>query len=292
MEPLPPQSQFAWQPLTPRGVAAFARASVAQLLLVQFLVALSVAAVVAWFAYSAWFPIITAAIAHLPDEGEVRGGRLYWYRVSPELLAENRFLALAVDLPHSGGARSPAHLQIELGQSDVKVYSLLGFTRLGYLRGWRIACNRVELTPWWGAWAPPLLALLTAGVIVGLLLIWGLLASLYVVPAWILGFFGNRDLGWGGSWRLCAAGLLPAAFLMSGAILLYRMAMIDLIGLGVAAAAHLVVGWGYILFAVLSLPWHPSAAQTLANPFEKPSEAIGKTTVEKIAPNQNSKSGQ
>src|SRR5262249_2425978 len=134
---------------------------------------------------------------------------------------------------------------------------LLGFTRIGYRQGWRVACNRVELTPWWGAWAPPLLALLTAGVLACLLLIWAVLASVYLLPAWIIGFFGNRDLSLGGSWRLCAAGLLPGALLMGGAVVLYRMGMVELIGLGVAAAAHVVIGWCYILAAVLSLPPHP-----------------------------------
>lgn len=264
------QPQFAWQPLTPKGVATFSRASTAQLLFVQFLFASCVAALVAWFVHSAWFPVVTSGIERLPDAGETRGGRLDWRGTSPQILAENRFLALAVDLTHSGGARSPAHLQIELGQSNVKIYSLLGFTQLGYLHGWRVACNRVELTPWWGAWAPPLLALLSAAVLLGLMLSWGALASVYFLPAWLVGFFVNRDLSLGGSWRLCAAGLMPGALVMSVAILLYRVGMVELIGLGVAAAVHLVIGWCYIVPAVLSLPPHPAAEQTKGNPFQKP----------------------
>ena len=284
------QTQFAWQPLTPRGVAGFARCSVAQLLLVQFLFALCAAALVAWFVYSAWFPIITSAIARLPDQGEIRGGRLDWHGPSPQILAENRFLACAVDLPHAGEARSPAHLQLELGQSDAKFYSLLGFTRLGYMPGWRVACNRVELTPWWGAWAPPLLALLSAAVLAGLLLTWAILASAYLFPAWLVGFFANRDLTLGGSWRVCGAGLMPGALLMSAAILCYRFGVVELIGLGVAAAAHLVLGWGFILAAVLSLPRHPAAGEPAGNPFQKPTEDSGKGDCENGGPTENSKS--
>jgi len=53
---------FAWEPLTPRGVAAFARAKLGRLLLVQFIVALVAAASVGWFFDDGCFPTITAAI--------------------------------------------------------------------------------------------------------------------------------------------------------------------------------------------------------------------------------------
>ncbi len=62
----------AWQPLTPRGVAAFARASGGRLLLVQLLLASLAAAVVVWFLQEAWFPVIHQAIGQLPGQGERR----------------------------------------------------------------------------------------------------------------------------------------------------------------------------------------------------------------------------
>jgi len=60
---------FAWQPITPRGVAAFARASWGRVLLVQFLCALAAATAVVWFLETAWFPAVTEAIRQLPPPG-------------------------------------------------------------------------------------------------------------------------------------------------------------------------------------------------------------------------------
>ena len=55
----PAEPTFAWEPLTPRGVAAFARANFSRLLLVQFIVALLAAASVVWFLDDGCFPTIS-----------------------------------------------------------------------------------------------------------------------------------------------------------------------------------------------------------------------------------------
>src|SRR5215813_709653 len=121
---------FAWQPLTPRGAAAFARASWGRLLLVQGLVALVIAGTIAWVLHAAWVPVISSAISRLPETGQIRFAQLEWHGDSPDALAESRFLSLAVDLRHEGVARSPAHVQLEFGRSECKVFSLLGFVQI------------------------------------------------------------------------------------------------------------------------------------------------------------------
>src|SRR5262249_34942862 len=106
----------AWQPFTFGGVAAFAGGTWRRLLAVQFLFALLAAAAVVWFLQVAWFPTIRQAIEQLPAAGEIHGGRLDWGGdTTPRILAEGHFLALALDLDHSGAIRSPAHVQVELG---------------------------------------------------------------------------------------------------------------------------------------------------------------------------------
>src|ERR1019366_7129807 len=115
------QAECAWQPLTLRGVSAFAGAPLRRLLLVQFIVALVASASVAWFLHRAWFPTIGQAILQLPPLGELRSGRLDWQGPTPTRLAEGRFLAIVVDLDHAGEARSPAHVQEELGRTDCMV---------------------------------------------------------------------------------------------------------------------------------------------------------------------------
>jgi hypothetical protein len=258
---------FAWQPLTPRGVAAFAHASVGRVLTVELLVALLAAGVVVWFLHDAWFPTIGQAIRELPSTGEIRAGRLEWPAESPVTLAEGRFLALTVDLNHEGKARSPAHIQVEFGQADYKVFSLLGFIGGAYPQGRVIPFNRVDLVPWWGAWVPALLGIAAMLTVVWLMLTWAVLATVYALPVWLLGFFANRDLSLRGSWCLAGAALMPGALLLSTAIFLYGTSAYGLVELAVAGAAHLVLGWLYLIGGTLRLPPYVEAAKVKENPF-------------------------
>src|SRR5438046_8115320 len=99
-----PASSPPWQPITFGGVAAFSRASFGRLFLVQFIVALLVAASVLCFLISAWFPVIHEAIARLPEKGAIRRGQLDWAGPSPAWLAEGPCLAIIVDT--AGGGRN------------------------------------------------------------------------------------------------------------------------------------------------------------------------------------------
>jgi hypothetical protein len=261
---------FAWQPLTPRGAAAFARARFGRLFLVQFIFAVLAAGAIAWTLYAGWFRIIAAAIDKLPPQGQIRGGALMWEGDSPQTLAENRFLAITIDLKHEGQARSPAHVQIEFGRAYVKVFSLFGFVEAPYPRDYVIAFNRPELVPWWGAWKPPLLALIVGGVILALFVIWAILASIYCWVAWLFGFFANRQLSLSQSWRLSGAALMPGALLMSATIVLYGLGALDPIVLLVITALHFILGWVYVCVSPLFLPRHPDApSPPRVNPFDK-----------------------
>jgi hypothetical protein len=249
-----------------RGVAAFAGASFARLLLVQFIVALFAAGSVVWFLPQAWFPTIGDAIRQLPPQGELRSGRLDWHGPTPLRLAEGRFLALVVDLDHSGEARSAAQVQVEFGRTDCKVFSLFGCMRCAYPPRWAAAFNRAELGPWWGAWAPAILAIVAVLVVGGLMLSWAILATVYFLPAWLAGFFANRDLSLPGSWRLAGAALMPGALLLSAVVVLYGWGALDLVLLAISAAVHLVMGWVYLCVSPLSLP-RRQAAGAKENPF-------------------------
>jgi hypothetical protein len=260
------KAQVAWQPLTMRGVAAFADASLRRLVLVQLIVALVAAGSVVWFLHQAWFPTIGEAIRQLPPQGVLRSGRLDWQGPTPSRLAEGRFLALVVDLDHSGEARSPAPVQVEFGRSNCEVFSLFGCMQGAYPPGWAVAFNRTELGPWWGAWAPATLAIVAVLVVGGLMLSWAGLATVYFLPAWLVGFFANRTLSLCGSWRLAGAALMPGALLLSAATVLYGWGALDLVLLATAAAAHLVVGWIYLIVSPLCLP-RCRAEEAKENPF-------------------------
>jgi hypothetical protein len=256
---------FAWEPLTPRGVAAFAHAGLGRLLLVQMIVALLAAVSVAWFFHDSVFPVLHAAIDNLPATGEIRSAQLDWRGDSPKLLAEGRFLALDVDLDHSGKINSTADVQIEFGREDVWPSALLGYTEIPYPSGVIISCNRTELEPLWGAWHAVILFLAAAAAIIGLLASWWLLATLYFLPVWLLGFFVNRDLNFWRSWKLSGAALLPGALLMAADILLYDLGVVDLVQFGFIFGAHFVLGWIYLFVSLLFVPGIPATSPK--NPF-------------------------
>jgi len=258
-------STFAWEPLTPRGVAAFARARLGRLLVVQFVVAVLAAIAVDCFLDMGCFPTISAAIKQLPEQGEIRASRLNWHGESPQLLAEGGFLAFDVDLEHAGQILSPAQVQIEFGRESVRVFSLLGYTDFRYPSDQPLYFDRTDLEPLWSAWKPDILAIATGAVIVGLMLSWAVLATVYFFPVWLISFFADRDLNFRQSWRLAGAALMPGALLLTAAIAFYGLGALDLIQMSFALGAHLVLGWIYLFISPLFLQRvSPSGKQ---NPF-------------------------
>jgi hypothetical protein len=262
-----PTKTKAWQPLTPRGVAAFAHAKRRRLLRVQLVFAVLAAITVVWFLRTAWFPTVREAIRQLPTRGEINRGKLAWSGTSPQLLAEGRWLAFSVDTNHTGEVKSTAHFQIEFGSDAARVYSLFGFRDFAYLKNYVVAFNRTDLEPWWGAWEPPILWMTFGGVIAGLLFSWAALATVYAGPVWLAAFFANRNLNFWNSWKLAGAALMPGALLMTVAFLFYGLGILDLIRLLVAFGAHWIIGWVYLSWAVAVSPKIILVETEMKNPF-------------------------
>jgi hypothetical protein len=260
---------FAWEPLTPRGVAAFARARLSRLLLVQFVIASLAAAAVVWFLSDGCFPTVRAAIQNLPVTGEIHAGRLDWPGHAPQLLAEGRFLAFIVDPNHSGQIHLPADVQIEFGAQTIRVFSLLGYQDFPYPPDQIISFNRTELEPLWGAWEPELLAITVLAVVAGLMLLWAALATVYFLPVWLIGFFANRNLNFRGSWKLAGAALMPGALLLTAAVVLFGLAALDLVQFCFLFSAQVLLGWVYLFLSQLFLPRIDSTLPK-GNPFNPP----------------------
>lgn len=257
----------AWQPLTPRGVAAFARAPLRRLLVMQFILALLAAVALVWFLRSAWFPTIRAAISQLPTSGEMDSGKLNWHGDSPQLLGEGHFLAFVVDTNHTGTLRSPAQVQVEFGRDDIYFYSLAGYREWPYPPDWNFGFNRLAVQPWWGAWEAPVQWLAFVGMMFWCLASWTALATAYFLPVWLGGFFANRHLGPGQSWKLSGAALMPGGLLMVLAILAYGFGLLDLVELSAVVGAHLVIGWVYLGLGVWASPKISQTAAKAENPF-------------------------
>jgi len=261
------ENSTAWQPLTPRGIAAFARAPLWRLLLAHFLFALAAAIAVVWAVRSAWFPVIGQAIRRLPAQGEVHRGVLDWPETAPQLLAENHFLALAVDPGHSGAVRSPAHVDVEFGRKEIRFFAVLGYVDFPYPPTRDFPLNRSELEPWWGAWAPPLSWIALAAAIPGFLALWLALALVYFFPGWLAGYFANRELDLFASFKLAGAATMPGVLLAIAGILFYAFGAFDPLRLAAGFAAQFVSGWIYLFLAVMASPKLASAAQAKKNPF-------------------------
>ena len=265
----------AWQPFTFGGVAAFARTSLTRLLLFQLVFALTTAGTVVWFLNRAWRPAVERAIDQLPDSGEIRGGQLTWTDASPKLLSENSFLAFNVDLNHGGTIRVPAHIQVEFGARDVRIFSLFGFWQRDYATdGWIVDFNKPRLEPWWGAWRVPMLWIVFGATSIGLLIAWWVLATLYFFPTWLIAFFSKRQLSVGGSWKIAGAALLPAGLLMTAGIFFYGVGAIGLIELLGIHGVHWLMGITFWIGATQKLP-RTECGEPGTNPFDpKPSGEV------------------
>ena len=260
------RKQFAWEPLTPRGVAAFARAKFSRLVLVQIVFALLAAASVVWFLANSCFPTIRTAVQSLPDAGKISSGKLDWRGSPSQMLAEGNFLAFDVDLKHSGQIHSTADVQIEFGAESVRVFSFLGYAEFFYPPGRFAPFNRAELEPLWGAWSAEILFFAAASTAIGLMLSWWILATVYFLPVRVFSFFANRDLDFRASWKLSGAALMPGALLMTAGVLLYDFGLLDLVSFGFVFTAHFVLGWIYLTISLLFLPRILATPQK-GNPF-------------------------
>jgi hypothetical protein len=257
----------AWEPLTPRGVAAFARAPVGRLFIVQLVVALLTAGVAVWVLQEAWFPVVRTAIERLPEGGEIRGGQLTWPGENPVQLGANHFLAFGVDLTHSGRLARDAELQVEFGKNDYRVMTAPGYyVVLQYPGDSRVAFNRAELQPSWGAWEPWVTAGAGLGVAAGLPMAWLLLATLYSVPGWVIAFLENREVTFWQSWKMAGAALMPGALFLTIGMIAYGLGAVDLIELGALWALHFLIGWVYVAISPLFLPAHEKRVKG-GNPF-------------------------
>ena len=254
------------EPFTPRGVAAFARVKSGWLFLAQTVIALIAAISLAYFLNDNCYSIIHQAIQNLPDTGQISRGQLDWHGDSPKMLAEGRLLAIDVDPGHTGEIHSTADIQAEFGRDTLRFCSILPDYSEVYYPKWPAPFNRIDLEPKWDAWAADILFLTVAAAFVSLLLCWVVLATIYFVPVWIVGFLTNRDLRLWASWKLSAAALLPGALLMIAGIWLYDFGLLNLVTFSFVFAAHFVLGWIYLAVSLFFLS-STSAAAPRGNPF-------------------------
>ena len=273
-----PKRPRAWQPFTPRGIAAFASASGSRLLLVQVVMALLSALAIVWFAWYGWIPEIKEAIRNLPAEGVIERQQLKLHVNAALPLADKRgLLGIGADPENTGGAPLRSDLKIQLRKDQYEICFLLGCRTAAYPKGELIQFNRLDLEPRWEAWEPFLLAGLGLGSGGFIFVSWLVLAALYFPFILLFGYLRKREVSLGGSWRLAAAALMPGAVLLSIGIVCYGLGIIDMVRLFTLAILHLIIGWVYLGMAAATLPGK-SPPQSPLNPFSpaEPDSAAAK----------------
>ena len=254
----------AWQPFTPKGVAAFARSPVARLMTLETVVALTAAAVMIWFCHVNYFPTIREAIQELPDTAILKNGQLT--NVSSGVLIEKKFLSIAIDLEETGQHGKTADLQMQLRPNYFQICSLLGCVPFDYPKE-TILLGRSSVEPWWGARQPVIFGIIGVASFAGLFLSWFVLSLLYTPIVKLIAYFADRELSWSGSWKLSCAAQMFAALLMTFAIVLYGLQAFDLIRFLFFFSAHFVVAWIYVGAAPFFLPRVSEKIPVAKNPF-------------------------
>jgi hypothetical protein len=251
-----PNQRIAWQPCTFGGVAAFAQAPWRRLLAVQVAFALLFAASAVWFLSHCCAPVITEQIAKMPEGACLTNGALAGF---PDVLSsESKFLSITIAADEEADLDQSADLQIVLRTNRMEISSLLrsalGSLVLDYDDQIALDLSRSHLDPLWGAWRPVLLVAAGFGAVLCLLVLWPLLGIVYAPVAKLIAWFCDRQLDWGGAWRLSSAALLPGSVLPALGLLLYGCRLVDIFGLGYVNSVHFLVGWIYLVAAPIFAP--------------------------------------
>ena len=265
-----PRSSIAWQPLTPRGISAFAHAGYGRLMLVALTIAASIAVLGCWFVDRTVMPAVEKAILVLPDTGSIQGRELGFPEKVGPVLVEERVLGILVNLDGREHASMASDFQIILRKRDVQICSLLGCLGLDYPNGWIIDVNRTRWEPALPAWKPMILGVLFLCEVAWLLVCLHAMAVVYCLATWFLSYYSDRGLSLKQCWMVAFASLLPGALIMGGAIVLYGFGSIDLVRLSVVGILHLVVPWVLIPLCIRALPAVDSRSEGKQNPFGPP----------------------
>jgi hypothetical protein len=266
MSDKPITPKHAWQPLTPRGVAAFAHASGMRLFVIQCAVAAVVCAACLWFVTSQYFPVVRDAIQSLPGQSVIQNSRLEAGTNAPRLLAGNRKLEFVLDPRKEGGVSGAADVSVILTVRSLQFCGVLGCAILEYEHGYVITLSRSALAPRWEAWREPIAILFCLALFLQLLINWWVLGTVFTPVVKLISFFTDREVTWAGSWRVSNAALLPGAFIVVFGVILYGLNAIDSFQLALFYVLHLVCDIAFVCTSPFFLP-KIGAADRLRNPF-------------------------
>lgn len=235
-------------PFSFRGMLLFSRGH--WLFSAWLLLAFLAAFVFLCFVQQRWIPIIETTMQSLPENLRLVSGNMDGLSRDFRMHRHNRFLSIEF-LGHSDKmGNTTSDFQITLMPEAFRLNSLLGSICFDYPPKLRFDLSPSHLHPWWKS-RKPLFAAAAFTMLVFILIGIGLiLASVYSLPLFILAFLGKRRAGLLLIWRLAGSSLIPGAILWILAFALYASHLLGLLGLLLATALHLVVGWIYAMGSI------------------------------------------
>jgi hypothetical protein len=244
----------AWQPLTGRGIASFARSGFARVLGFQCVMALCVAAIVILALRITLFPAVDAALARLPTKAGIRNGRLDWPGTESVRLAENAWFDFVVTPAGTEPLGQTADLQFDLRPDRIRFDGALGHLDLPWPREVEFDLGRIPATASWGAWRGAGQALVAGGTFLWLMAVWWVLAALLAVPGALASLVLGRSISLGGLWRMAGAALVTGAAVAAVGIAGYATRRWQLSGLIAVQAIHFVVSPVWFAWGILATP--------------------------------------
>ncbi|MDB6130739.1 MAG: hypothetical protein JWM04_1846 [Verrucomicrobiales bacterium] len=258
--------RFAWQPFTPRGVAAFSTGTFDRVLFLLILLGILISGVFVWFVKTRYCPVVVEFLNGLPESGAVTNGTMSGF--GEPVVSDHRFLSLLANPDLGEVINRTADIQIEFYKQDGQAGGLAGFISQDYPTNWNFAFSRTTAAPWWGAWEPVILGVFAVIVFIFFYLLWVILPLLYFLPVRIFGYLADRSLTVGGAWRMAAISAAPASFCIMGAIVAYAWQWVDLIKFGLICVGYFAFFLIYPLLAIRHLEKLPEVQKIKANPFK------------------------
>ena len=275
------KSEIAFLPFTFGGIAHFGYARKAFLFTVELVIALLCSLSILWFVCDAYFPIVGQAIDSLPEEEvSITNNRLVWDE-RDGVLAQSPKLAISINAYGGPGKVTDSDLTLELAMRSFKIHCINGYyTEIPYQID-RFPLNHQRVTSWWKAWMGPLIFWVIFISFCSLVLIWQVLSFLYMFGVKLLAWATRRQVEWTGAYMLSGASLMPGALLMTAGILCYSIGCISLEGLGIFAAAHIVLAWIFLLISTLLLPKAPKPVPVFKSASQPQAAAFGTADVQR-----------
>jgi len=207
---------------------------------------------------------ITTAVQNFPQKGEIKSGALYWETNGIFVLSGAKFLSISINATDEEDIADSSDIQLIIGKNHFRLRSIFGWLEIKYPLWFRLPLSYKEVFPIWDAYMPAIKVSVFISSIVVLLIVWTIISLIYSLFAKFLIRLFNRIRKPGGAFKISGASLIPAALIMSIAILGYSLRYLDLLSLMIVFGCHFIISLCYLFLSIFHLEKVPVKTE---NPF-------------------------